>query len=89
MGMWGSLKQMSETKLNMESYTEEEIVRVSDYLPKMIWARTFLEAQGFIMTENTLHQDNQSTIKLNARASNLVDRKQITLTQGYLGFRID
>ena len=30
----------------------------------MIWARTFLEAQGFFLKKNILQQDNQSAIKI-------------------------
>ena len=48
----------------MKSATEGEIVRVSDFMPNMVWARMFLEAQGFNMEENVLYQDNQSVIKI-------------------------
>ena len=37
---------------------------VNDYLPNIIWARMFPEAQGFLIEENILYQDNQSAIKI-------------------------
>ena len=51
-------------KLNVKSSTEGETVGASDYLPNMIWARMFLEEQGFALEENILYQDNQSAMKL-------------------------
>ena len=58
-------------KLNTKSSTEGEIVGVSDFLPNVIWARMFMEAQGDILKKNTLYQDNQSAMKiiLNGRKS--------------------
>ena len=62
---WGVLlTKCQKQKLNTKSSTEGEIVGVSDFMPNMIWARMFLEAQGFILNENTLYQDNQSAIKI-------------------------
>ena len=60
---WGVLlTKCQKQKLNTKSSTEGEIVGVSDFLPNMIWARMFLEAQGFQIEENILYQDNQSAI---------------------------
>ncbi len=62
---WGVLlTKCQKQKLNTKSSTEGEIVGVSDFMPNMIWARMFLEAQGFVLKENILHQDNQSAIKI-------------------------
>jgi hypothetical protein len=62
---WGVLlSKCQKQKLNTKSSTESEIVGVSDYLPNVIWARMFLGAQGFDITENILYQDNQSSIKI-------------------------
>lgn len=62
---WGVLlTKCQKQKLNTKSSTEGEIVGVSDFLPNMIWARMFLEEQGFILKENILYQDNQSAIKI-------------------------
>jgi hypothetical protein len=62
---WGVLMSKSQKqKLNTKSSTEGEIVGVSDYLPNVIWARMFLKEQGYVLSENTLYQDNQSAIKI-------------------------
>ena len=62
---WGVLLTMcKKQKLNTKSSTEGEIVGVSDFLPNMIWARMFMEAQGDILEKNTLFQDNQSAMKI-------------------------
>ena len=50
----------TKQKLNTKSSTEAEIVGMSDYLPFNIWLRMFLEEQGFYLTNNIVHQDNQS-----------------------------
>ena len=51
-------------KLNVKSSTEGEIVGVSDFLPNMIWSRMFLKEQGYVIQENILYQDNQSSMKV-------------------------
>ena len=62
---WGVLlTKCQKQKLNTKSSTEGEIVGVSDYLPNIIWARMFLEAQGYTLKENILHQDNMSAIQI-------------------------
>ena len=63
--VWGVfLSKFQQKKLNTKSSTEAEIVGVSDYLPKFICVRMFLEAQGFIIEDNIIFQDNQSAIKI-------------------------
>lgn len=61
----------SKQKLNTKSSTEAEVVGASDYLPKTIWIKYFLEAQGYTITESLFEQDNESAIRLekNGRAS--------------------
>jgi hypothetical protein len=62
---WGVLlSKCQKQKLNTKSSTESEIVGVSDYLPNVVWARMFLEAQGFVINKNIHCQDNQSSIKI-------------------------
>ena len=56
----GSKKQ----KLNTKISTESELVGVDDYMPMIIWVKYFLDAQGYTMSNNLLHQNNQSLIKL-------------------------
>ena len=59
-------------KLNTKSSTEAEVVGASDYLPNMLWAKNFLEAQGIdIGNHLVFNQDNESAIRLemNGRSS--------------------
>jgi hypothetical protein len=51
-------------KLNVKSSCEGELVGVDDALPLILWARYFIEAQGYSMEQNILFQDNKSTILL-------------------------
>ena len=51
-------------KLNVRSSCEGELVGVDDTLPLILWARNFIEAQGYSVEQNILFQDNKSTILL-------------------------
>ena len=46
------------------SSTEAELVGVPDTLPKILWCRHFMEAQGCIVEDVYIYQDNQSAILL-------------------------
>ena len=62
---WGVLgTKCQKQKLNTKRSTKGEIVGVSDFMLNMVWARMFMEAQGYILKENILHQENQSTMKI-------------------------
>jgi len=50
--------------LSTKSSTEAEIIAVSDVLPQVVWTCYFLEAQGYIMSDSIVYQDNQSAILL-------------------------
>ena len=56
--------------INTTSSTIPELIRCSD-VPSAIYARLFLQEQGYEIQTSTLHQDNPSTIRLlnNGRAS--------------------
>jgi hypothetical protein len=62
-GQGAIMCKSSKQKLNTKSSTEAELVGASDYLPYAIWATKFLGAQGYVLKENVLYQDNQSTIR--------------------------
>ncbi len=51
-------------KLNTRSSTESELVGVDDAINLILWAKLFLEAQGYQVVDNILYQDNQSAILL-------------------------
>eukprot|EP00956_Cyclotella_meneghiniana_P026461 scaffold57247_cov37-Cyclotella_meneghiniana.AAC.7 len=51
-------------KLNVRSSCEGELVGMDDALPFILWARYFIEAQGYTVEQNIIYQDNKSTILL-------------------------
>ena len=67
----------TKQKLNTTSFTEAELVGVSDSLPFNIWAAHFITSQGIGVSgyklgkNNILYIDNESSIKLevNGKAS--------------------
>jgi hypothetical protein len=62
-GTGALMSKSSKQKLNTKSSTEAELVGASDYLPHAIWAKKFLEGQGYKLKENLFYQDNQSAIR--------------------------
>ena len=56
----GSGKQ----KLNTSSSTHAELVGVDDFMPKVLWSKLFMEAQGYEIKNNVVFQDNKSAILL-------------------------
>lgn len=61
----GAIQSMSKKqKLNTRSSTEAELVAVDDGMSQVLWTKHFLEAQGYKVGKQVLHQDNQSTIRL-------------------------
>ena len=61
----------SKQKINTKSTIESEIVGVSEYVPYKIYLINFLEAQGYILKEKIIYQDNESAIRMekNGRTS--------------------
>ena len=57
-------RKSRKQKLHTKSSTEAELVGTSDYLAWTLWAKRFLEEQGFICHEIFFYQDNESAIKL-------------------------
>jgi hypothetical protein len=70
-------------KLNTKSSTEAEVVGVSDFLPNLIWARMFLEHQGYEIDKNLLYQDNQSAIKIETNASKSCSKRSKCINMRY------
>ena len=61
-------------KINTTSSTEAEVVKVHNNMHAILWTRYFLEAQGYPLKSNVIHQDNQSSILLDASVDK--DRKR-------------
>ena len=81
----------SKQKLNTQSSTEAELVAINDVLSMILWTRLFLEAQGHKVTDNILHQDNESTIKLarNGRRSSSKQTRHIEVRYYFITDHID
>jgi hypothetical protein len=62
-GLGAVMSKSSKQKLNVKSSTEAELVGASDYLPYPIWAKKFLDWQGYPLAKNVFYQDNESCIR--------------------------
>ena len=88
----GSVYSMSsKQKLNTRSSTKAELVGINDVLSMILWTQLFLEAQGYKATNNILHQDNESTIKLarNGRRSSSKQTRHIEVRYYFITDHID
>jgi hypothetical protein len=85
------LSKSSKQKLNTKSSTEGELVGGSDYLPHSIWTKKFMEAQGYVIKENTFYQDNQSAIRFmkNGRKSCGQKSKHIDIRYFFIKDRLE
>ena len=62
-------------KLNNRSSKESELVGADDIPTIIVWTQLFMEAQGYDIRKNILHQDNRSTILLETnRKPSLINR---------------
>ena len=57
--------------LHLRSSKEAKLVATDDIIAQALWTKLFLEAQGYLVKDNVLYQDNQSAILLekNGKAS--------------------
>ena len=71
MGRGAVQSGLSKQKLVTRSTCESKLVGADDASTKIIWTKFFMEAQGYMIQENILYQDNKSTILLlnNGKAS--------------------
>ncbi|KAL7529979.1 hypothetical protein ACHAWF_003180 [Thalassiosira exigua] len=79
MGEGAIISGSSKIKSNTGSSTVTELYGTHDYLDKIIWSRYFIEAQGYIVVQNILFQDNQAALHLevNGRLSSTKRTKHI------------
>jgi histone deacetylase 1/2 len=68
------LVKSSKQKLVSKSSTEAELIGVSDALSYVLWARNFLEGQGYTMAPAKLYQDNTSAIQLEVNGKSSSER---------------
>ena len=78
-------------RLNVKNLTEAELFGVSDYIVYYIWLVMFLRAQGYIMRDNILYQDNKSTILMlkNGRILCTGNSRHIDIRYFFVKYRVD
>ena len=75
MGKGAILSSSTKQKMNTRSSTEAEIVSSDDMLSQVLWAKLFLEGQGYEVKENVIMRDNQSTMKLEMNGKSSAGRR--------------
>eukprot|EP00804_Cyclotella_cryptica_P007868 CCRYP_001430-RB/>CCRYP_001430-RB protein AED:0.37 eAED:0.34 QI:0/0/0/1/0.25/0/5/0/757 len=91
LGKGAVVSKSTKQKLNLHSLSEGELVGIDDALPWILWARYFIETQGYTMEQNILFQDNKSTILLakNGRWSSSKRTKHIKLRYFFIKDKVD
>ena len=74
LGQGTAATKSSKQKINSKSFTEAEIIAVSDALSQIIWVRDFLMAQGYEIGPALLMQDNKSGILMMNRGMSTSER---------------
>ena len=71
MGRGLPIVSFTKHNINTNISTETEIVGVDEFLPAICWNRYFIAENGYSVSDNCLHQDNNSSILLenNRKAS--------------------
>jgi hypothetical protein len=76
----GSIQNIStKQKINTRSSTESELVGFDDVVPKVLWTKLFMEAQGYDIKDNIAYRDNQSSMKIQFNEPNKTFQHQIFL----------
>ncbi len=90
LGLGFPISSSGKQKLNIHSTTESKLVGVDDMMSLIIWSRNFLKAQGYVVVNNILHQDNRSAILLeqNGKMSSGKRTKHITVCYFFFMDRI-
>ena len=69
------LNHSTKQKSNSRSSTEAEIIGVDDKISKIIWAKRFIEEQGFEVNTNIVYQDNQNVIRLEENGNSIAGKR--------------
>ena len=64
MGFRALMSMSRGQKINVKSSTEAELIGLDDALGGILWGKYFLEAQGYHINHNIVHQENKLTILL-------------------------
>ncbi len=90
MGRGFPIVSSNKQKLNTQSSTESELVRVNDMMSSILWTRYFLKEQGYKVNDNDFFQDNKSSILLepNGKLSSSKRTKHINVRYFFITDRI-
>ena len=84
----GAVQLLSKKhKLNTRSGTEAELVGTDDVTTQILWTKHFMEAQGYTIKDNILHQDNKSTILLQENGRKSAGKRSRALHVRYFFLR--
>ena len=84
------MSKSSKQKLVTKSSTEAELVALSDGLSMVLWAKNFVEAQGYNVQKAVIHQDNKSTIALAEKGRSTNNRtRHVNIRYFFVKDRID
>ena len=79
----GSNKQ----KLNTILFTTSKLVAADDFLPKIVWIKNFMDAQGHKLNQNILFQDNKTTMLLEKKGRSSCGKRTRALNIRYFSIR--
>jgi hypothetical protein len=81
----------TKQKINTDSSTVAELVAVHDTMPPILWTRYFLEEQGYPLQTSRVHQDNQSTMRMetNGRASSSKRTRHVNIRYFFVADCVD
>ena len=80
----GAVQSLSKKqKLNTRSSTEAELVGADNIATQILWTKHFMEAQGYTIEDNILHQDNKSTILLQENGRKSAGKRSRALNVRY------
>ncbi len=90
LGLGFPISSSGKLKLNTSNSTESKLVRVDNMMSLIIWSWNFLKAQGYVVVDNILHQDNRSAILLeqNGKMSSGKHTKHIAIHYFFVTDRI-
>jgi hypothetical protein len=69
LGKGAVISFLNKQKINSKSSTESELTGANQALSSILHTRYFIGAQGYLVQQNILFQDNQSTMQLKVNGS--------------------
>lgn len=85
------LSKYMKQRLNTKSLTYSEFVGIIEYITTIIYAKLFLESQGYEIQKCNVYQDNESAIKLeiNGRSYSSQRTRHLEIRYFFVKDRVD